>query len=68
MAINHYQHLSEKITQIEKERKSLNAKISRLKAKNGGMYPPGIAAISKTAHSKLIAVISLQDQLSKIEA
>ena len=68
MAINHYQHLSEKITQIEKERKSLNAKISRLKAKNGGMYPPGIAAISKTAHAKLIDVIQLQDQLSKIEA
>ena len=66
--INHYQHLSQQITQIEKERKSLNAKIMRLKTKNGGMYPPGIAAISKTAHSKLIAVINLQDQLSKIQA
>ena len=29
---------------------------------------PPYAPISKTAHSKLIAVISLQDQLSKIEA
>ena len=66
--INHYQHLEQKIQMIEKERKSLNAKITRLKVKNGGMYPPGIAAISKTAHSKLIAVIGLQDQLSKIEA
>jgi len=66
--INHYQHLSQKITQIEKERKSLNAKITRLKVKNGGKYPPEIASISKTAHSKLIAVIGLQDQLSKIEA
>ena len=40
----------------------------RLKTKNGGMYPPGIAEISKIAHSKLIDVIQLQDQLSKIEA
>jgi hypothetical protein len=40
----------------------------RLKAKNGGKYPPGIAALSKTAHSKLIDVIQLQDQQSKIRA
>jgi len=40
----------------------------RLKTKNGGKYPPGIAALSKTAHAKLIDVIQLQDQQSKIQA
>ena len=68
MAITHYSHLEQQIQTKEKERKSLNTKIMRLKTKNGGMYPPGIAEISKIAHSKLIDVIQLQDQLSKIEA
>ena len=40
----------------------------RLKTKNGGMYPPEIAAVSKVSHAKLIDIIQLQDQLSKIQA
>ncbi len=64
----HYQDLQTKIQEKEKERKSLNAKISRLKKKNDGIYPPGIAALSKEAHGKLIDVIQLQDKLVKLEA
>tara|TARA_Y100001938_G_scaffold147139_1_gene227684 strand:+ start:780 stop:920 length:141 start_codon:yes stop_codon:yes gene_type:complete len=45
----------------------LNSKISRLKKKNGGIYPPGIAALSKEAHGKLIDVIQLQDKLVRLE-
>ena len=62
----HYQHLEQKIQAKEKERKSLNTKILRLKKKNDGIYPPGIAALSKEAHGKLIDVIQLQDKLVKI--
>ena len=61
----HYQQLETKIQEKEKERKSLNQKITRLKRKNGGVYPPGIAALSKDAHSKLIDVIQLKDEQSK---
>ena len=61
-----YQDLKVEIKEKEKERKSLNSKISRLKKKNGGIYPPGIAALSKEAHGKLIDVIQLQDKLVKI--
>jgi hypothetical protein len=67
MAITHYEHLESKIQAEENERKRLNTKISRLKKQNGGKYPPGIAALSKTAHSKLINVIHLQDQQSRLE-
>ena len=63
----HYQKLEEQIQEKENERKSLNAKISRLKKKNDGIYPPGIAALSKDAHSKLIDVIQLQDKLVRLE-
>jgi hypothetical protein len=56
-----------KIQEEEKARKSLNAKITRLKVKNDGIYPPGIAALSKMAHTKLINVIQLQDQLVKLQ-
>ncbi len=64
----HYQHLEKKIETKEKERKSLNAKITRLKSKNDGIYPPGIASLSKQAHAKLIDVIQLQDELVKLQA
>ena len=63
----HYQHLEQKIQEKEKERKSLNAKITRLKKKNDGIYPPGIAALSKNAHMKLVDVIQLQDELVKLQ-
>lgn len=66
--ITHYQHLEEKIQEKEKERKSLNTKIARLKKKNGGIYPPGIAALSKMAHTKLVDVIQLQDEQSRINS
>ena len=62
-----YQDLKVEIKEKEKERKSLNSKISRHKKKNGGIYPPGIAALSKDAHSKLIDVIQLQDKLVRLE-
>ena len=62
----HYQHLEQKIQAKEKERKSLMSKITRLKKKNDGIYPPGIAALSKDAHAKLIDVIQLQDEQSKL--
>jgi len=62
-----YQDLKVEIKEKEKERKSLNSKISRLKKKNGGIYPPGIAALSKEAHGKLIDVIQLQDKLVRLE-
>tara|TARA_R100000654_G_scaffold5551_1_gene15495 strand:- start:762 stop:902 length:141 start_codon:yes stop_codon:yes gene_type:complete len=45
----------------------LNSKISRLKKKNGGIFPPGIAALSKEAHGKLVDVIQLQDKLVRLE-
>ena len=61
-----YQELEQQIQEKEKERKSLNTKILRLKKKNDGIYPPGIAALSKEAHGKLIDVIQLQDKLVKI--
>ncbi len=61
-----YQDLEQEIQEKEKERKSLNAKISRLKKKNDGIYPPGIAALSKEAHGKLIDVIQLQDKLVRL--
>ena len=64
----HYQELEQKIQAEEKARKSLNNKILRLKKKNDGIYPPGIASISKLAHTKLINVIQLQDQLVKLQA
>ena len=63
----HYQHLEQKIQAEEKARKSLNTKILRLKKKNDGIYPPGIAELSKKAHTKLINVIQLQDQLVKLQ-
>ena len=63
----HYQHLEQKIQAKEKERKSLNTKILRLKKKNDGIYPPGIAALSKQAHTKLVDVIQLQDQLVRLQ-
>ena len=63
-----YQELEMKIEEKEKERKSLNTKILRLKKKNDGIYPPGIAALSKEAHGKLIDVIQLQDKLVKLQA
>tara|TARA_Y100000591_G_scaffold67315_1_gene55707 strand:+ start:24 stop:224 length:201 start_codon:yes stop_codon:yes gene_type:complete len=62
-----YQDLKIEIKEKEKERKSLNTKIARLKKKNGGIYPPGIAALSKEAHGKLIDVIQLQDKLVRLE-
>lgn len=68
MAITQYQDLTKQIEEKEKERRSLNAKILRLKKKNDGIYPPGIAALSKMAHTKLVDVIQLQDQLVKLEA
>ncbi len=67
MAITQYQDLSNQIEEKEKERKSINAKITRLKKKNGGMYPPGIAALSKTAHNRLVDVIQLQDKLAHLQ-
>ena len=67
MAITQYQDLEDQIEEKEKQRKSLNAKIARLKKKNGGMYPPGIAAISKTAHNRLVDVIQLQDKLAHLQ-
>jgi len=42
------------------------SKITRLKKKNDGIYPPGIAALSKDAHAKLVDVIQLQDEQSKL--
>ena len=63
----HYQELEQKIQEKEKERKSLNTKITRLKKKNDGIYPPGIAALSKQAHGKLIDVIQLQDKLVTLQ-
>ena len=62
-----YQELKEQIQEKEKERMSLNKKISRLKKKNDGIYPPGIAALSKEAHGKLIDVIQLQDKLVRLQ-
>ena len=62
----HYQHLEQQIQEKEKERKSLVQKINRLKKKNDGIYPPGIAALSKEAHGKLIDVIQLQDKLVRL--
>ena len=63
----HYEELEQKIQEKEKERKSLNAKITRLKKKNDGIYPPGIATLSKEAHTKLIDVIQLQDKLVALQ-
>tara|TARA_A100000171_G_scaffold20092_2_gene18475 strand:- start:1728 stop:1898 length:171 start_codon:yes stop_codon:yes gene_type:complete len=51
---------------VHKRRKSILAKISRLKAKNGGFYPPATAALSKSAHDRLIEEIGLQDKLSQL--
>ena len=62
-----YQELEQQIQEKEKETKSLNTKILRLKKKNDGIYPPGIAALSKTAHMKLVDVIQLQDELVKLQ-
>ena len=59
-----YQRISAQIESKEKERKALNAKITRLKKTNGGIYPPGIASLSKQAHDRLVDVIQLQDKLS----
>jgi len=67
MMINHWQDLQSQVKAAEKQRKSLSTKITRLKKLNGGMYPPEIAEISKACHSKLIDIITLQDQISKLE-
>ena len=62
----HYQHLEQR-SRKGKERKSLNAKITRLKKKNDGIYPPGLQLSLKTAHMKLVDVIQLQDELVKLQ-
>ena len=54
------QHLETKIQAKEKERKKLNAKITKL-LKNE-VVSPSIAALSKQSHSTLIEVLQLKDQ------
>ena len=51
--------------EVQKKRKNILTRITRLKAKNGGFYPPATAALSKLAHDRLIEEIGLQDKLSK---
>ena len=58
--MTHYQHLETKIQAKEKERKKLNAKITKL-LKNE-VVSPSIAALSKQSHSTLIEVLQLKDQ------
>ena len=61
-----YEKTKARMELVQKKRKSILAKISRLKAKNGGFYPPATAALSKSAHDRLIEEIGLQDKLSQL--
>jgi hypothetical protein len=58
--ITHYQHLGNQIQVKEKERKSLNARITR-QLKNESLNP-SIAALSKQSHSTLIDILQLKDE------
>ena len=60
----HYQHLEKKIQVVKKDRKKLNAKIT--KQLNNETVNPSISALSKDAHNKLIDIITLKDEQSKI--
>ena len=62
--ITHYQHLGKEIQEKEKERKKLNRKINKL-LKDDTVHP-AIAALSKQSHSKLIDIITLKDEQSKL--
>ena len=59
----HYQKIQAEIQEKEKEKKAINAKITRAKTKNDGRYPPFVAALSKESHQKLVDIIQLQDKL-----
>lgn len=58
--------MTEKISQAEKERKSLLSKINRLKKING-RYPVNILAYGKKANDKLVEIVQLQDLKTQLE-
>ena len=61
-----YEKTKAKMLEVQKRRKHILQKITRLKTKNGGFYPPATAALSKSAHDRLIEEIGLQDKLSQL--